>query len=112
MALPWKAEYDKRQYDLMAHHIQQFREGRADLSSLIAGLEALVNALDAPDDHWKNEFQRKWAVLEEVNAVALNEVEEGASLSADDVLNRPGNLELVAATISDMQRLLAECQHR
>ena len=73
----------------MADHIQQYLDGKTDLPALVVGLEALLNALEVPDVRWNNEFRRKWEILEEVNAVSLNEVEEGASPTIDAVLDEP-----------------------
>ena len=75
MAEDWKAEYDQRQYRLMADQLQGYEEGKLNLASLVSRLEALLSALEAPDKVWKNDFWSIRACLETVYAVAFDRKE-------------------------------------
>jgi hypothetical protein len=79
-----------------------------DLGSLVAGLEALLLCLEAADEDWKNQFRRKWGILEEVNAVALDRVEQGASSNVDTLLKEPDNQRLIKQAFEGIRRLLAD----
>lgn len=56
----------------MLDQIEDFKSNRIDLKHLINGLESLLSALEKPDPDWKTKFRKKWGVLEEVYAVALD----------------------------------------
>jgi hypothetical protein len=99
MSEEWKAVYDKRQYNLMIEHLRRFEEGASDLSSLIGGLDALLECLEAPDEEWKQRFWSEWWTLEQVYAVAL---ERGQTeLSAEEQA-------LVNQAVNNIKQLLAE----
>ena len=108
MVEQWKTEFDQRQYALMEDHLRRYEEGGTNLGSLIAGLEALLQCLEAAEDGWKTEFRRKWGILEEVYAVALDRVEQGGSANVETVLKEPNNQRLVREAIEDIRRLLAD----
>ena len=108
MAEQWKTEFDQRQYALMEDHLRRYEEGGTNLGSLIAGLEALFQCLEAAEEGWKNEFRRKWGILEEVYAVALDSVEQGGSSNVETVLKEPNNQRLVREVIEGIRRLLAD----
>lgn len=95
----WKVEYDKRQYALMADHLNRFDEGVIDLSTLIAGLDTLLECLEAADRTWKDEFRIQWGKLEEVYAVALERRESVLDYNSK---------KLVTNAIKDLRRLLAD----
>jgi hypothetical protein len=103
----WKTEFDHRQYASMENQLRQYEEGGIDLGPLIASLEALLQCLEAADEVWKNEFRRKWGILEEVNAVALDQVEQGVSLNVDTVLKEPANQRLINQAVESIRQLLA-----
>jgi len=63
-------EYDERQLRLMEEAIAAYERGVADLSSLVAGLEALLGCLRRADAEWKDRFQREWGQLEDIYSVA------------------------------------------
>ena len=90
----------------MEDHLRRYEEGGTDLGSLIAGLEALLLCLEAADEDWKNEFRRKWGILEEVNAVALDRVEQRASTRVETILKEPDNQRLIKQAIEGIRRLL------
>lgn len=108
MAEQWKTDFDQRQFVLMEDHLRRYEEGGTDLGSLIAGLESLLLCLEAADEDWKNEFRRKWGILEEVNAVALDRVEQGASTNVATILKEPDNQRLIEQAIEGIRRLLAD----
>jgi hypothetical protein len=107
MAEQWKTEFDQRQYALMEDHLRRYETGGTDLGSLIAGLEALLQCLEAADESWKNEFRRKWGILEEVYAVALARVEQGESAIVETMLREPNNQRLVREAIAEIRHLLS-----
>ena len=108
MVEQWKTEFDQRQYALMEDHLRRYEEGGTTLGSLVAGLEALLQCLEAPEEDWINEFRRKWGILEEVYAVALDRVEQGGSANVETVLKEPNNQRLVREAIENIRRLLAD----
>lgn len=99
MSEEWKAAYDQRQFSLMIEHLRRFEEGASDLSSLIAGLDALLNCLEAPDEEWKQRFRSEWWTLEQVYAVALHHGQ--TELPAEEEV-------LVNQAVTNMKQLLAE----
>jgi hypothetical protein len=99
MSENWKAEYDKRQYDLMAEHLRRFEEGSSNLGTLVAGLDSLMACLEAPDQEWIQRFRSEWWTLEQVYAVALDRGK--TELSAEDEA-------LVNEAVAKMKQLLAE----
>jgi hypothetical protein len=92
-------EHDLRQLRLMRDLLQQYDSGKTDLSSLIAGLEALLDALESATEEWKRAFRRQWGVLEIEYAVALDR--EQTALSDD-------SLERISRAVEDIRCLLAE----
>jgi hypothetical protein len=92
----------------MADHLRRYEEGGIDLGSLIAGLEALFLRLEAGDESSKNEFRRKWGILEEVYAVALDRVEQTGSPDVEAILREPDNQGLIRQAIESIRRLLAD----
>lgn len=107
MPEPWKTEFDQRQYALMSDHLRWYQEGRIGLGSLIAGLEALLNSLLAADEGWKNEFLTTWGILEEVYAVALDQVEQGGLVNVETGIKEADNQRLVSKSLEEMRRLVA-----
>jgi hypothetical protein len=103
----WRAAFDERQYALMEEHVCRYQAGDGDLASLIAGLDALFNTLEGADDGWKREFQRKWGILEEVYATALDRVERGLSQDVATVISDPEISALINTTIRSVRELLA-----
>ena len=65
------SDREQRQYALMKATIDGFRGGR-DIGSVIAVLEALVNALEETPREWKDSFVEEWSVLAIAYAVALD----------------------------------------
>jgi hypothetical protein len=65
-------EHDVRHSRLMRDLLQQYLAGKAPLETLIAGLEALLNALVSVDQEWTSAFHSQWGVLEIEYAVALD----------------------------------------
>jgi hypothetical protein len=108
MAEHWKNDFDQRQFALMEDHLRRYEEGGTDLGSLIAGLESLLLCLEAAGEDWKNEFRKKWGILEEVNAVALDRVEQRASTNVVTILKEPDNQRLIKQAIEGIRRLLAD----
>lgn len=103
----WKNDFDQRQYVLMGDHLHRYEEGRVDLGSLIAGLEGLLQCLEAVDEGWKDDFFSKWGILEEVYAVALDRAEHAAVPNVDTILEEPDNKKLIAQAIENIRRHLA-----
>lgn len=55
----------------MLEAISAFERGALRLDKLVIDLEGLVNALDAVEPRWKQEFLGHWGVLEDARAFAL-----------------------------------------
>lgn len=88
MSEDWKAAYDKRQYNLMSERLRRFEEGASDLSSLVAGLDSLLECLEVPDEEWKQRFRSEWGTLEQVYAVALHHGQTELSVEEETLVNR------------------------
>ncbi len=89
-------EQDQKQYQLMANYLHQFKKGQLQLDRLINVLEALLEALQMPDEKWKENFRSEWWTLEQVYAVALDR--EQTTLSPEDhnlVIETIENIELL-----------------
>ncbi len=108
MAEDWKAEYDQRQYRLMADQLQGYEEGKLNLASLVSRLEALLSALEAPDKAWKNDFWSKWGTLETVYAVALDRNEQGLAPDAQATINDPSHRALINEAVQNLRRLVQD----
>src|SRR5438552_6557867 len=104
----WKTDYVQRQYASMEEHLRRYEQGLIDLGSLIAGLDALLQRLEAADEGWRNGFRSKWGILEEVYAVALDRVEQGLSPNVETILEQPDNRGLIKQAIESIRRLLAD----
>ena len=63
----------RRQGALMVSGLGQFQRGETTLNALTNHLDGLWWAASDYDPEWRAEFRRAWAVLEEVNAVQLDE---------------------------------------
>jgi hypothetical protein len=92
-------EHDQRQYRLMCDLLQRYEAAKTDLSSLIGGLEALLEALDDPCQEWNKQFRHEWGVLEIEYAVALD---RGQTQLPPDSQAR------IDEAIKNMRRLLAD----
>jgi hypothetical protein len=92
------SDYDNRQYHRMLDQIRDFESKRIDLKHLINGMESLLSALETADATWKSEFQRKWGVLEEVYAVALD---RKSQLTQDD-------WKLINTAVVGMKQLITQ----
>jgi hypothetical protein len=92
------SNYNLRQYRRMLDQIQDFEAHRIDLQHIIRGLKSLLALLDNPDINWKLEFQKQWAVLEEVYAVTL------------DKKRAPTEIEimLVESSVRKIKRLVSQ----
>ncbi len=91
------SEYDQRQYKLLKSRIVQFREGEIGLPRLISDLDALLCALQSPDEAWKSSFQKSWGLLEEVFATALDRGKQELG---------PEDRKLVDQAVDQMSKLL------
>ncbi len=52
--------------------LDQFNNRQIDLDQLVAGLESLLNVLEAPDKDWTDAFRREWGWLETVRATQVS----------------------------------------
>jgi hypothetical protein len=62
-----------RQGELIAEKVKQYRLGAISLNRLAQDLDALWTVASAFTPTWSADFRDTWAVLEEVNAVQLDE---------------------------------------
>jgi hypothetical protein len=108
MAEQWQNEANQRQFTLMEEHISQYEKGCINIGSLIAGLESLLQCLEAIDAFWQNEFYRAWGILEEVHSVALHRIEQDERLRLDMIIIEPNNQRLISEAIECIRRLIAD----
>jgi hypothetical protein len=66
-------EYDRRQLQRVVQCIDDYHSGQLPLSALVSSLEGLFGALESVTPDQRNDFLRRWAVLDEVLAVSLDE---------------------------------------
>lgn len=64
--------YDARQLRLMLEGLDAFGREAIALRDLISNLEGLLGSLESVDDPWRNAFLKKWGVLEDVYANAID----------------------------------------
>jgi hypothetical protein len=64
-------EFNQRQYRRMLDSIAAFEQGRVPPDTLVTELEGLLNAVDAPNAIWKQNFLHNWGKLEDERAFAL-----------------------------------------
>jgi hypothetical protein len=103
----WKHDYDRRQYISMEEMLGRYEQRGIDLGSLIAGLESLLQCLELADEEWKNQFRSKWGILEEVYAVALDQIEQGAPENIGTILEETDNQRLIQNAVESIRQLLA-----
>ena len=65
-----------RQLEMMKHSINRYRESSMSLASLISELESLFPLIASPITQWSHDFQKQWAVLEEIYAGILYDQRE------------------------------------
>jgi hypothetical protein len=92
---------DIKQYQLMKDYILMFENGRLALDELIKDLYGLIQALQAPEEEWKDTFQSEWWTLEQVYATALDRGEKILNTESQD---------LVYETIENMKSLLKQIE--
>ena len=80
----WKAEYDSRQYQLMAERLKQFNGGTLSLGVLIRSLTALVEVLEAPEFSWREQILSELGNLKVLRGVVRDRVERGESQATID----------------------------
>jgi hypothetical protein len=102
----WKKEYDKRQYRLMDDTLRNYVEGKLDLPSLIAGLKALLSALESPNEEWVNAFRSEWGTLEVIYAMALAREEQRLISSYKQWSDESTRRTSINAAVRKMQLLL------
>ncbi len=92
-------EHDLRQLRLIRDLLQGYEAGKVTLSSLLAGLEALLDALESANEEWMEAFRRQWSILEIDYAVSLDRNQP--------TLSRDG-LARISNAIENMRGLLSE----
>ena len=65
------SEYDERQLILMLEYLSSFENQQINLSSLVGGLEFLLNALETVDEDWEEKFLKEITTLETTNALEI-----------------------------------------
>jgi hypothetical protein len=102
MTEQWKVEHDQRQFEQMITQIARYEDGATNLASLIAALDALLEALEGVEDEWKSAFRAEWWTLEQVYAVALDQGQMDLPLESR---------RFVSEAIENMKHLLPNQQH-
>jgi len=90
------SDREQRQYALMQQRIEGFRDGRLSIGTVIADLEGLVSALEAPQE-WKDSFIEEWSVLEIAYALALDRQQPLPTAGDHDIAAALDALELLIA---------------
>jgi hypothetical protein len=96
-------DFRSRQAALMTERIESYSEGRQSLNQLTYDLEALAIAASILEPSWRARFQKAWALLEELNAVLLDEGGRPPS---------PHELELLDDALTRLTALAAELKTR
>ncbi|MEM8963558.1 MAG: hypothetical protein AAGD38_18900 [Acidobacteriota bacterium] len=64
---------DRELLQSMMVELNLYRSGRSRFASLVSALDVGINVLVGQDPAFVNEFREKWRILEEINALALDE---------------------------------------
>jgi len=94
------SERDQRHYKRMLEAIPRSWD-MASLASLIATLDFLLESVEACDSDWKNRFRKQWGVLEEVNALVLDEGRTTFTVDEQQLLNH---------AVKELKALIEEAQ--
>ncbi len=70
-------DFDRRQYRRMSAKLEGYKSRKVMLKSLIDDLRGLLDALEAPDEEWKQQALYRWGDLEVAFAVAADRAEQG-----------------------------------
>jgi hypothetical protein len=95
----WKTEHDHRQYELMSLTLRQYEDGTINLPSLVSGLEALLESLEAADREWIDSFRSEWWILEQIYSVAIDRGQTELSAEEEAEIN---------AAITNMRNLMID----
>jgi len=69
-------EFDLRQYRRMSAKVEGYKSGNVMLKSLIDDLRGLLDALESPNEDWKQQALYRWGDLEVAFAVAADRAEQ------------------------------------
>ena len=69
-------EFDHRQYGRMLAKIEGYKSGKLMLKSLVDDLRGLLDALESPNEDWKQQALYRWGDLEVAFAVAADRAEQ------------------------------------
>ena len=69
------SEYNQRQFRQMRWALENYEKDQTSLGRMISRLEGLLDCLEETEPMWAKAFNHYVAMLEEVHAVALDEVE-------------------------------------
>jgi hypothetical protein len=81
-------EYNRRQFERILDSLDRYEEGRSSLSTLVSNIEGLLGALEDFAASARDEFSRRWGVLDEVLAVSLDEGERELNSEELDLVRR------------------------
>lgn len=74
--------------------INGFEIGNLDIRVLINSLRSLTNALEAPNEEWRNKFMQEWWTLEEIYSIASGREQDYLSKEdSDDIIDAIGNMK-------------------
>jgi hypothetical protein len=90
---------DRRQLELLRERLFLYERDEIPLRTLIADLDFLIEAFEGADAAWREALRKEWAILEEVNAVALDRGVTELDPESERLVDRAvhGLFELVAA---------------
>ena len=81
--------------------IENYRNKKIDIATLINSLDDFLNQLTTIDEEWKNEFRSLWLDIEVVHAV---------SLDTDDLVKpfTDNDYDIIAAALHNLQKITQE----
>lgn len=102
----YEVEYDRRQFGLMAETVQQFEKGKLDVGALAFRLTALLDALQAAQDDWKNKFRANCNTLDYLYSEGVHR-EEKNSTPLEKTLSEPLFHKQIEESVTELKKLLA-----
>lgn len=89
-------DYNQRQFLIMEHKIQSFKEKKIGIQILINDLDALLNTLKSPSQEFLDIFSSKWGVMEDIYSEGLftntKRIPRNLELKLNEALNDLENL--------------------
>lgn len=102
------SEYDQRQYRRMLDRLELFDDGDSFHPMVLADLDVLVHALEAPDPSWEDAFQEGLGRLEIDTSIAIVRWEEAGEPASEDFFYGEETVKRMREAVAELKRLVLQ----